>query len=236
MGLGKMNINEAQPQVNVGNNLTSINKKIEASLEGANRQRNDVQLIAVSKVQPVGKIEAALVEGHRLFGENRIQEATLKWPALKLRYPDVKLHLIGPLQTNKVKDAIMLFDVIETVDRPKLAEEIKKQSLKSNLDITCYVQVNTGEEEQKAGVFPAEAEEFVRYCRDTIDLKIEGLMCIPPINEEPALHFSLLSGLAERLCLPVLSLGMSDDFETAIAFGATHIRVGSSIFGQRENG
>ena len=231
-----MNINKVGSQLNVANNLALINKKIEASLEGANRQKHDVNLIAVSKVQPVEKIEAALVEGHRIFGENRIQEAAFKWPALKIKYPDAKLHLIGPLQTNKVKDAIMLFDVIETVDRPKLAEEIKKQSLKSSLDITCYVQVNTGEEEQKAGVFPAEAEEFVRYCRDTIDLKIEGLMCIPPINEEPALHFSLLSGLAERLSLPVLSMGMSDDFETAIAFGATHIRVGSSIFGQRENG
>ena len=230
-----MRINELDSRLNVAKNLDLINQKIEASLKGANRQKDDVQLLAVSKVQPVEKIEAALVEGHRLFGENRVQEAALKWPALKTKYPDTKLHLIGPLQTNKVKDAIMLFDVIETLDRLKLAEEIKKQSDKKGSDITCYVQVNTGEEQQKAGVFPAEAEEFVRHCQETVGLNIQGLMCIPPINEEPALHFSLLGEIAGKLNLPVLSMGMSDDFETAIAFGATHVRVGSSIFGRREN-
>ena len=228
-----MSINETDSRLNVAKNLDLINQKIKASLKGANRQRDDVQLIAVSKVQPVEKIEAALVEGHRLFGENRVQEAALKWPALKTKYPNAKLHLIGPLQTNKVKDAIMLFDVIETLDRLKLAEEIKKQSVKKGSDITCYVQVNTGEEQQKAGVFPAEAEEFVRYCQKTVGLNIKGLMCIPPINEEPALHFSLLAAIAGRLNLPTLSMGMSDDFETAIAFGATHVRIGSSIFGER---
>jgi len=228
-----MSINETDSLLNVAKNLDLINQRIEASLKGANRQRDDVQLIAVSKVQPVEKIEAALVEGHRLFGENRVQEAALKWPALKTKYPNAKLHLIGPLQTNKVKDAIMLFDVIETLDRLKLAEEIKKQSVKKGSDITCYVQVNTGEEQQKAGVFPAEAEEFVRYCQKTVGLNIKGLMCIPPINEEPALHFSLLAAIAGRLNLPTLSMGMSDDFETAIAFGATHVRIGSSIFGER---
>ncbi|MFL2919125.1 MAG: YggS family pyridoxal phosphate-dependent enzyme [Thalassobaculaceae bacterium] len=228
-----MSINETDSLLNVAKNLDLINQKIEASLKGANRQRDDVQLIAVSKVQPVEKIEAALVEGHRLFGENRVQEAALKWPALKTKYPNAKLHLIGPLQTNKVKDAIMLFDVIETLDRLKLAEEIKKQSVKKGSDITCYVQVNTGEEQQKAGVFPAEAEEFVRYCQKTVGLNITGLMCIPPVNEEPALHFSLLAAIAGRLNLPTLSMGMSDDFETAIAFGATHVRIGSSIFGER---
>ena len=230
-----MSINKADTQINVANNLMLINQKIEASLRDANRQKDDVKLIAVSKVQPVEKIEAALVEGHRLFGENRVQEAALKWPALKIKYPDAKLHLIGPLQTNKVKDAIMLFDVIETLDRLKLAEEIKKQSFKKGLDITCYVQVNTGEEQQKAGIFPAEAEKFVKHCQDTVGLNIKGLMCIPPVNEEPALHFSLLGEIAGRLNLPILSMGMSDDFETAIAFGATHIRVGSSIFGKRES-
>ena len=228
-----MSINETDSRLNVAKNLDLINQKIEASLKGANRQRDDVQLIAVSKVQPVEKIEVALVKGHRLFGENRVQEAALKWPALKTKYPNAKLHLIGPLQTNKVKDAIMLFDVIETLDRLKLAEEIKKQSVKKGSDITCYVQVNTGEEQQKAGVFPAETEEFVRYCQKTVGLNIKGLMCIPPINEEPALHFSLLAAIAGRLNLPTLSMGMSDDFETAIAFGATHVRIGSSIFGER---
>ena len=228
-----MSINETDSRLYVAKNLALINQKIEASLKGANRQKDDVQLIAVSKVQPVEKIEAALVEGHRLFGENRVQEAALKWPALKIKYPDTKLHLIGPLQTNKVKDAIMLFDVIETLDRLKLAEEIKKQAVKKGSDITCYVQVNTGEEQQKAGVFPAEAEEFVRYCQKTVGLNITGLMCIPPVNEEPALHFSLLAAIAGRLDLPTLSMGMSDDFETAIAFGATHVRIGSSIFGER---
>ena len=218
-----MSINKAGSRLNVAKHLDLINQKIEASLKGANRQRDDVQLIAVSKVQPVEKIEAALVEGHRLFGENRVQEAALKWPALKTKYPDTKLHLIGPLQTNKVKDAIMLFDVIETLDRLKLAEEIKKQSDKKGSDITCYVQVNTGEEQQKAGVFPAEAEEFVRYCQETVGLNIKGLMCIPPVNEEPALHFSLLGEMARKLNLPVLSMGMSDDFETAIALTLIHI-------------
>ncbi len=230
-----MSIDEPNSPINVAYNLMLINQKIEASLKGTNRQKDDVKLIAVSKVQPVEKIEAALVEGHRLFGENRVQEAALKWPALKIKYPNAKLHLIGPLQTNKVKDAITLFDVIETLDRVKLAEEIKKQSVKKGLDIACYVQVNTGEEQQKAGVFPAEAEEFVRYCQKTVGLNIKGLMCIPPANEEPALHFSLLGEIAGRLKLPILSMGMSDDFETAIAFGATHIRIGSSIFGKREN-
>ena len=230
-----MSINEADSQLNVAKNLVLINQKIEASLEGANRQKHDVKLIAVSKVQPVEKIEAALVEGHRIFGENRIQEAALKWPALKIRYPDAQLHLIGPLQTNKVKDAITLFDVIETLDRLKLAEEIKKQSVKKGADITCYVQVNTGEEQQKAGIFPAEAEEFVKHCQETVGLNIKGLMCIPPVNEEPALHFSLLGEIAGKLNLPALSMGMSEDFETAIAFGATHVRIGSSIFGKREN-
>ena len=228
-----MSINKTDLQLNVAKNLDLINQKIEASLKSANRQKDDVKLIAVSKVQPVEKIEVALVEGHRLFGENRVQEAALKWPALKIKYPKAKLHLIGPLQTNKVKDAIMLFDVIETLDRLKLAEEIKKQSVKKGSDITCYVQVNTGEEQQKAGVFPADAEEFVRYCQKTVGLNIKGLMCIPPINEEPALHFSLLAAIAGRLNLPTLSMGMSDDFETAIAFGATHVRIGSSIFGER---
>ena len=230
-----MHINNVGSQLNVANNLALINKKIEISLEGANRPKSDVKLIAVSKVQPVEKIEAALIEGHRLFGENRVQEAALKWPALRKKYPDTQLHLIGPLQTNKVKDAITLFDVIETLDRLNLAEEIKKQSFKNGSDITCYVQVNTGEEQQKAGIFPAEAEEFVRYCQETVGLNIKGLMCIPPVNEEPALHFSLLGEIAGRLNLPILSMGMSDDFETAIAFGATHVRIGSSIFGRREN-
>ena len=228
-----MHINNVGSQLNVANNLALINKKIEISLEGANRPKSDVKLIAVSKVQPVEKIEAALIEGHRLFGENRVQEAALKWPALRKKYPDTQLHLIGPLQTNKVKDAITLFDVIETLDRLNLAEEIKKQSFKNGSDITCYVQVNTGEEQQKAGIFPAEAEEFVRYCQETVGLNIKGLMCIPPVNEEPALHFSLLGEIAGRLNLPILSMGMSDDFETAIAFGATHVRIGSSIFGER---
>ena len=230
-----MSINKADSQINVTNNLLLIHQKIEAGLKGVNRQKEDVELIAVSKVQSVEKIEAALVDGHRLFGENRVQEAALKWPALKIKYPDAKLHLIGPLQTNKVKDAIMLFDVIETLDRLKLAEEIKKQSVKKGSDIICYVQVNTGEEQQKAGVFPAEAEGFVKHCQDTVGLNISGLMCIPPINEEPALHFSLLGEIARSRDLPFLSMGMSDDFETAIAFGATHVRIGSSIFGKRES-
>ncbi len=168
-----------------------------------------------------------------MFGENRVQEALGKWPALKEQHPDVALHLIGPLQTNKVKDAIALFDVIETLDRPKLARVLAEALEQTGLRPRLFVQVNTGEEPQKAGLAPADTEEFVELCRDTYGLTIDGLMCIPPIDEEPSMHFALLAKLAERLGLDELSMGMSGDFEKAIAFGATYVRVGTAIFGAR---
>ena len=215
--------------------LTNVTQLINKSEKAANVKKDSVKLIAVSKVQPISKVEAALKQGHRCFGENRVQEALEKWPKFKEEYNNIELHLIGELQTNKARQAFDLFDSIQSLDRIKLANSLSRLAQERGNCPLLFIQVNTGEEEQKAGIFPAEAEEFVAYCRDTIGLKIEGLMCIPPINEEPALHFSLLSGLAERLSLPNLSMGMSDDFETAIDFGATHVRIGSSIFGKRES-
>lgn len=226
------NINN--PLYEVEQNLENVTEKIKISLLAANRPPNDTTLVAVSKLQPADKIEVALRKGQRAFGENRVQEAAQKWPLLKKNYPSTKLHLIGPLQTNKVKEAINLFDVIETVDRPKLASEIKKQLIKQDIEITCYVQVNTGEESQKAGIFPSKTFDFVNYCEKNIGLRIDGLMCIPPVYEEAALHFALLAEIADTLDLTTLSMGMSNDFETAIEYGATHVRVGSGVFGERK--
>ena len=226
------NINN--PLYEVEQNLENVTEKIKISLLAANRPPNDTTLVAVSKLQSADKIEVALRKGQRSFGENRVQEAAQKWPLLKKNYPSTKLHLIGPLQTNKVKEAVSLFDVIETVDRPKLASEIKKQLIKQDIEITCYVQVNTGEESQKAGIFPSETFDFVKYCEQNIGLRIHGLMCIPPMDEEPALHFALLAKIADTLDLTTLSMGMSNDFETAIEYGATHVRVGSGVFGERQ--
>jgi PLP dependent protein len=222
------------PLCEVAQNLENVTEKIKISLSAANRPPDATTLVAVSKLQSVDKIEVALKNGQRSFGENRIQEASQKWPSLKRNYSSVKLHLIGPLQTNKVKEAVSLFDVIETVDRPKLASEIKKQLIKQDIEITCYVQVNTGEESQKAGIFPSETFDFVKYCEQNIGLRIHGLMCIPPMDEEPALHFALLAKIADTLDLTTLSMGMSNDFETAIEYGATHVRVGSGVFGERQ--
>ena len=193
-----------------------------------------MKLIAVSKTVPELAIEEAIACGQRRFGENRVQEAKAKWPALRERHPDVELHLIGPLQSNKVRDAVELFDVIHSVDRPKivsaLGEEMKHAARRPRL----LVQVNTGEEPQKSGVLPSEADAFVSLCRDALRLPIEGLMCIPPLDEEPAMHFALLAKIAARLGLQELSMGMSGDFEKAIAFGATYVRVGTAIFGARD--
>jgi pyridoxal phosphate enzyme (YggS family) len=174
-----------------------------------------------------------LAEGHRVFGENRVQEAEGKFPALKESYPDLELHLIGPLQTNKAKEAVALFDVIETLDRPKLARALKKEMEKQDRFPRCFVQVNTGEEEQKAGIPPKEAEAFVADCKE-MGLPVEGLMCIPPLDEDPAIHFAFLRELARRCGLEKLSMGMSGDYETAVKFGATHLRVGTALFGARD--
>jgi len=212
-----------------------IAARIAAAAEAAGRDPADITLVAVSKVQPIARIEAVLAEGHRVFGENRVQEAAGKWPALRACYPDVRLHLIGPLQTNKVRQAIDLFDVIETVDRPKLARRLADAFAETGRALPCYIQVNTGEEPQKAGVLPGEADAFIADCRG-LGLKLAGLMCIPPVEEEPALHFALLAKIAARNGLAGLSMGMSGDFERAIAQGATVVRVGSALFGARAPG
>ena len=178
-------------------------------------------------------IEEAIESGQRLFGENRVQEALGKWPALKELHADIELHLIGPLQSNKVREAVALFDVIETLDRPKLARALAEEMERQGTRPRLFVQVNTGEEPQKAGIAPEETASFIALCRDTFDLNIDGLMCIPPFDEEPAMHFALLAKLADELGIEELSMGMSGDFAKAVAFGATYVRVGSAIFGKR---
>jgi PLP dependent protein len=213
--------------------LAEIRSRIAAAAKAAARNPDSVHLVAVSKTHDAEACLEALAAGHRLFGENRVQEAQSKWPALRIRYPDLELHLIGPLQTNKVADAITLFDVIESVDREKLARALASERDKGKRLPRLYIQVNTGEEEQKAGVAPKAAPAFIALCRDELGLPVEGLMCIPPLDEEPAPHFALLAQLARRHGLEAISMGMSGDFETAIRFGATHVRVGTAIFGER---
>jgi pyridoxal phosphate enzyme (YggS family) len=215
-------------------NLAAVRHAIAEAARKAGRDPAEVTLVAVGKVQPIEKLEAALAAGQRVFGENRVQEAKAKFPAQRERYPDIELHLIGPLQTNKVKEAVALFDVIETVDRPKLAKALAEEMTKQGRQISCYVEVNTGAEPQKAGIPPEEVEAFLETCRTEYGLPIAGLMCIPPADEEPALHFALLADLAKRHGLPVISMGMSGDYETAVRFGATHVRVGTAIFGARQ--
>jgi pyridoxal phosphate enzyme (YggS family) len=201
--------------------------------EAAGRDPSGVKLVAVTKTVPASIIEEAIEAGQHCFGENRVQEARAKWPALKERHPDIELHLIGPLQSNKVREAVELFDVIETIDRPKLARALAEEMARVGKRPRLFVQVNTGEEPQKAGIAPAEAQAFVTLCHDTFGLAIDGLMCIPPFDEEPAMHFALLAKLAETLGIKELSMGMSGDFVRAIQFGATYVRVGTAIFGER---
>ncbi len=217
----------------VADNLVTIRVRIAKAARQADRNPDDVSLVAVSKVHIQSTIRAALEAGHRLFGENRVQEAQEKWPTLKKDFPDSQLHLIGPLQTKKARDAVALFDVIETVDRPKLAAKLADEMKAQNRPLPCFVQINTGEEPQKTGVMPKDAEQFVDSCRKTYGLTVEGLMCIPPLDEESALHFAFLREIAKRTNVPCLSMGMSADFETAIELGATHIRLGTAIFGPR---
>ncbi len=209
---------------------------VRQAIRDAEPTESDVTLVAVSKTFSAEQIRPALEAGQRVFGENRVQEAKEKWPGLRDEFEKLELHLIGPLQTNKVVDAMALFDVIETLDREKLAQAFAKERDKQGGDVALprlLIQINTGSESQKAGVLPEDADAFIRLCRDDLNLPIEGLMCIPPVDEEPSLHFSLLEKIAKRSSLKVLSMGMSADFETAIEFGATHVRVGSAIFGTR---
>lgn len=214
--------------------LNSVLVSIEHSKSAASGAADHVQLIAVSKTFETADIQPVLAAGQRVFGENRVQESQGKWPDLKSEFPDVELHLIGPLQSNKAEDAVALFDVIHTVDREKIAKALSAAMNKQEKAPKLFVQVNTGEEEQKAGIPPKEAVGFVKRCRDVHGLEIEGLMCIPPFDENPGPHFALLRKLAEEADVEKLSMGMSGDFEIAIEFGATYVRVGSAIFGVRD--
>lgn len=217
----------------VAANLAEIKAGIEKAATEAGRPAGSTRLIAVSKVQPVAKLEAALAAGQRLFGENRVQEAKAKFPAARQRYPDIELHLIGPLQTNKVKEAVALFDVIQTLDRPKLAAALAEEGRRHGRLPRLLVQVNVGNEPQKAGIAPADLSAFLAECRDIHGLSVEGLMCIPPADQDPTPFFALLSDLADRHNLMQKSMGMSGDYELAVRMGATYVRVGTAVFGER---
>ncbi len=208
---------------------------IDAAAKAAGRDAAEITLVAVSKTKPAEVILPVLEVGHTDFGENRVQEAQDKWPTLRARFPATKLHLIGGLQSNKARDAVALVDVIHSLDREKLASTLAEEMTRSGRRPDCFIQVNTGEEEQKSGVWPGAADDFIRSCRETYELPVIGLMCLPPAGEEPAPHFALLRKISQRHGLEKLSMGMTADYETAIAFGATHIRVGSAIFGARES-
>jgi pyridoxal phosphate enzyme (YggS family) len=214
--------------------LADILARIVAARKKAVAPAPFTTLIAVSKTHGEDRIRPVLAAGHRVFGENRVQEAKGKWPALKAEYPDIELHLIGPLQSNKTREAVTLFDAIHSLDRPKLAHALKAEMEHTGRRPALFIQVNTGEEPQKAGMAPQDAPAFIALCRDELELPVKGLMCVPPAGENAALHFALLQKLARAHDLPWLSMGMSADFESAIKFGATHVRVGTAIFGERE--
>ncbi len=213
--------------------LADILARIEAARKAALAPARSTTLIAVSKTHGTEHIRPILAAGHRVFGENRVQEAKAKWPELRSEFPDIQLHLIGPLQSNKVHEAVELFDAIHSLDRPKLAHALRAEKDRTGRAPLLFVQVNTGEEAQKAGAAPRDTQALVTLARDELNLPVQGLMCIPPVGENPAPHFVLLAKLAHAQRLPLLSMGMSDDFEIAIRFGATHVRVGSAIFGAR---
>ncbi len=218
----------------VVSNLNDVRAHIEAACRKAGREPSSVTLVAVSKTHGPERIRPALLAGQRCFGENRVQEAKAKWPDLKQEFPDIELHLIGPLQTNKAKEAVALFDVIESLDRPSLAEALAKEMAKQNRRPKLLVQINTGAEPQKAGLLPDEADDFLTACKERWGLSIQGLMCIPPFDADPTAHFKLLGDIAKRHRMKQLSMGMSHDYETAIAQGATQVRVGTAIFGARD--
>src|SRR6202048_1676579 len=216
------------------NGLATVEQEIARACEQARRDRASVTLIAVSKTFDAGTIAPVIEAGQRVFGENRVQEAKAKWPGLMSAYPGIALHLIGPLQSNKAKEAVALFDTVHSVDRPSICEALAKEIDSQNRRPELFVQLNTGEEPQKAGIAPAEGGPVIASCRERYGLAITGLMCIPPVNEAPAPHFALTAKIAARNGLKNLSMGMSADFATAIQFGATHVRIGSAIFGARE--
>ncbi|MFN3129989.1 YggS family pyridoxal phosphate-dependent enzyme [Roseibium sp.] len=218
----------------VADQLSSVLSDIRKAEAEYGRPEGAVTLIAVSKTFEADAIRPALETGHRVFGENRVQEAMGKWPELRGSFDGIELHLIGPLQSNKAKEAVATFDVVHTVDRPKIAKALKAEMDKQGRDLPCFIQVNTGEEPQKAGIPPKEVDQFVKECKETVGLNIVGLMCIPPVDEAPGEHFALLQKIAARNGLSQISMGMSSDYETAVGFGATHVRVGSAIFGSRD--
>lgn len=213
--------------------LLQVRRSLTGAAAMAKRDDADITLIAVSKTFEAEAIRSAIAAGQKIFGENRVQESQGKWPELKRDHPDVELHLIGPLQSNKTKDAVALFDVIHTIDRKKIADSIAAEMARQDKTLRLFIQINTGEEPQKAGVAPAGADGFIDYCRKDLGLEVEGLMCIPPADQHPGPHFALLAKIAERNGLSGLSMGMSADYEDAIMLGATHVRVGSAIFGTR---
>jgi pyridoxal phosphate enzyme (YggS family) len=219
----------------IADTLALLKQNIEKTALESGRRADDINLVAVSKRQPVEKIIKALEAGQRFFGENRIQDAQKIWPDLATRYPDKILHLIGPLQSNKTAEAVKLFDVIETIDRPKIARALATEMAAQNKNLPCFIQVNTGAEAQKSGVLPEDLEDLYQLAKTELGLNIVGLMCIPPMDEASGLHFSLLRKLAQKFNLPYLSMGMSSDYQTAIKFGATHIRVGTALFGARDD-
>ncbi len=223
----------AEAHIDIAANLAHVTAEIAEAAAAAGREAGDIGLVAVSKTHGPERIRPALAAGHRLFGENRVQEAERKWPELREAFPDLRLHLIGPLQGNKTRDAVELFDCIETIDRPRIARRVAEAIQQAGRAVDCYVQVNTGAEAQKAGIPPDEADAFIAQCRDEFQLAVRGLMCIPPADEEPSLHFALLREIARRNGLDGLSMGMSADFPIAIPFGATLVRVGTAIFGPR---
>ncbi len=220
----------------VAANLVTVQERIDLATKEVGQVSENVNLIAVSKTHDASRIAPALDAGHRVFGENRVQEAAIKWPELREAYSNVELHLIGPLQTNKVKAAVANFDVIQTVDRPKLARLLAEEMSKSDRRLECFVEVNIGEEPQKSGILPKESDAFIKECRDHLQLPVRGVMCIPPREWEPSPYFALLAKIGKRNGLPAVSMGMSSDYEIAIAFGATHVRVGTAIFGPRASG
>ena len=226
-------IQTAPPLCEIPNRIASISEQIASIAVKAGRDPKAISLMAVSKYHPAQAVREALSCGHRLFGENRVQEAVHKYPELKAIYPELTIHLIGPLQTNKVREAVALFDVIETLDRPKLAQALAKERDRIGRCPEVFIQINTGQEPQKSGIDPLLADEFIEKVRDEFQLPLTGLMCIPPADEEPAMHFALLAECARRHGITKISMGMSADFEKAICLGATEIRLGTSIFGPR---
>ncbi len=220
--------------MSIAQNLTEIKRRMQTAAIEAKRSANSITLLAVSKMHSSAEIEQVLIAGHRIFGENRVQEAQKKFPRLKEKYPELKLHLIGSLQTNKVKAAVALFDAVHSVDRARLAEALGNEMRAQKKQLACFIEVNIGHEKQKAGIAPADVDSFLVLCKESYGLPVAGLMCIPPANEDPAPYFKQLAAIARRCGVSCLSMGMSADFETAIALGATHVRVGTAIFGNRE--